>query len=171
MRPGCWGSAVIYRVGSDECGRCSYLKTCAVAVRASESVVKDTILKMDTLFSTSTFPAVERWFAARWKEPVVDNSAHDRIKHTMEAWRRAGLNVFHLKEKSNPVKNGSHLYHSLFQFMLDEGPFKPRDLVEHLRETHHMQSKAQVERIVKNACDALVSLGVLKKDGRSILCL
>ena len=125
---------------------------------------------MDALFSLQSAPQVAKWFSGR----LIRNTAQERSSKLktdfLDKLSADGVNVYHLRHGTNPVEDTGTLLHDLFAFLLEVGPFKPRDAVEHLRPLHASESKASIERLVKQVTEALVHAGVLKKE-KHVLCL
>lgn len=87
----------------------------------------------------------------------------------LEGWSARGVNVYHLKHRTNPLEPGPML-HSVFASMIANDAFKPRDIVEDIRGSNPKIDRAKLTALVKNTCDALLLAGILKKE-KGVLCL
>jgi hypothetical protein len=169
--PGCYGSAVMYRLTASECVACEFASSCADVVREIEPEALQFASRLGNLLGSSRTLEIAKWWNGRWKVPKTAQRASDRSADTLKRWADLGLNAHLLRHKINPLKSSQdQVLYEAFKFMLTERAFKPRDVVEHLRDSIPEKSKASLTRDVKNTCDALLSLGVIKKEGH-VLCL
>lgn len=124
---------------------------------------------LDTRFQSERTGPVAAWIKSKMTA-AAPKRVNPRPAATLEGWKRAGVNVYHLKHARNPMAPGSML-HAIFASILKAGPFKTRDIVEEIRAAHPKTTKAAMTALVKNTCDALLLAGILKKENRGVLCL
>lgn len=170
LRPGCFGSALIYRAGAEECVRCAHGPECAQTVAQRIPSVTQTLLRLDTKFKMDRARPTARWMKAKMREQVRQTAKADaHAQAILDGLSAAGVNVYHLRHKTNPMQSGSPL-HLIFEAMLRYSTFKPRDLFEAIIEQNPRLKRGQLQGLIKNTCNALLLAGVLKKE-RGVLCL
>lgn len=168
LHQGCFGSALFFDVNSPECQVCRELSDCGQASLAKKPVVLAMVASLDTVFSSEKLADAKKWFARSHIQNHAKQRSESKYRAVLDGFKANDINVYHLKHGTNPVEKESVL-RDIFGFMLESGPFKQADVVEHLRGSHD-ESKASLTRQVKEVCEALLLASVLKKE-KNILCL
>jgi hypothetical protein len=155
------------RIGSPECVACPFQVACAAHVRTIEKDALHYASRLGNLLRVSRTVEIAKWFNGRWKTDNTAQRASESAQRTLEQWTARGLNPQLLRHKLNPLKRAQDpTLFEAFKFMIEVGPFKPRDVVEHLRDILPDQSKLSFSREVKSTCEALLHANILKKEGR-----
>lgn len=171
ITPGCFGSAIQYRLTAPECVGCALERMCASTVSERQGRVLTTVAKLDKVFDQNRLGSVSRWFAGRWKRDEVSDRKRSASVATLDRLKTDDVNVYELRHRMNPAPKNS-LLHGLFEGVITLRAFTRRDLFEDIleREQHNL-TKAEAKRQVDILCDALIEAGVLKTENRGILCL
>ena len=98
--------------------------------------------------------------------PKTSGKVCSAFLERLERWKTDQVNVQHLRFGTNPGNDTDPTQKIVFQAILEAKIFKPRDIVEFVRDKDNSHSKSSVTKLVRETCDALVSLDILKKDGR-----
>lgn len=168
---GCFGSAVLLRPAAAECSACPRKVECVEAVRASQSEALETVDRLGKLLGSSRTDEIARWWTERWTPNKRVQRSQERTSEIIQFWSSQGINPQLLRHRLNPVqREGKSMASVIFQFMIDARAFKPRDIVEHIRDSHPQLSKASVERGVKRTIEALLELQIIRKEGH-VYCL
>ena len=172
LTPGCYGSAVMYRAGSPECDGCPLAESCLERVRETEKQALNWVMRLDDLFKTELTADVAKWFRNRSKVQTVTTRSDEHAKRALERWKSDNVNAFEVQHGYNPANaERDPMLYAAFDFVIKEGPFKPRDLSEHLRDTAQGMSKRALASYVTEFCDALAHLNIIKREARGVLCL
>lgn len=171
LAPGCFGSAVMLRPDAPECVACIHGSTCSATVKRTQRDALVTVDRLSKLLDCARTDEVARWWSGRWNTDKRAQRSQERVSSVLEKWTSDGLNPQLLRHRINPVKKDEDaVAYDAFDFMIEARAFKPRDVVEHLRDNHPELSKALLEKRVKQTCEALLSIQVLHKEGH-VLCL
>ncbi len=161
----------MFRLHSPECAACVHGSDCSDAVRAIQPEAMEVVIGLANLLGSSRTVETAKWWKGLWTSNKRAQRSQERVSSVLERWNASGVNPYLLKHRLNPIQNDDDsISQDMFKFMIDERAFKPRDVVEHLRDSYPQASKASLEKHVKQACEALLSIQVLKKEGH-VFCL
>lgn len=167
--PGCYGSAIFYRIDAPECTACPVYASCKPLVRARFNPVQSLVTRLDQIFLSESAQDVEKWFADRMHQKVQSKRSSASADGLVTDWKAQGLNVHHMTHGRNPSSAPGTILFDTFAFIIETKVFKPADVVEHLRLTCSVP-KSKLLPVIKTVCEALLSTGVLKKE-KHVLCL
>jgi hypothetical protein len=162
LRPPCYGSPVYWKATSEECKGCDVRDACAEAVKAATEGVKARIAKLDKQFRTDTLASIAKRFQASWREDKSHKRTSD-VSRQLQSWSDRSIVLTALKGGENPSCDPETLEHAVFACILDLRSFKISDVIYELRSMRIGRDRAQNE--TKIICEALVSVGVLRKEG------
>jgi hypothetical protein len=172
MAPACYGSAVLFHASAQECVACPLLRSCARVVKRREVYALDYVARLDKRFKTDKRATVDKWFLSRWKIGAnKEMTQQENAKRQLAELNNAGINIYMLKSKVNPAQGSGDCLEAAFAFMLKERVFKPRDIVEYIRDTDPSMSKSALSSVINQLCQTLLMEGVVKKEAKGVLCL
>lgn len=140
---------------------------------ATQGETLSMIARLDQAFGTEKHGSVSAWWKDRLKTDDRSKRSTARARTLLETWSASGVNVYLLQNRENPVpaQASDKLLREAFAFVLDAGPFKPRDMIEHLRDTCPEVTKVRCTSFAKEVCTALETASILKKEKQGVLCL
>lgn len=160
---------MFYRIDAAECTACPVYASCKPAVRERFKSVLSLVTRLDQIFRSESAQDVKKWFGARMVLKVTRKRSSASADALVTDWKAQGLNVFHMSHGRNPSDQPGTILFDVFAFMIEAKAFKPADVVEHLCLTCS-KPKSKLLPAVKTICEALLSVGVLKKE-KHVLCL
>lgn len=161
----------MFRPDAPECKGCTWATECAQSVRDTHDDALRIVDRLGNLLGSSRTDEIVRWWCERWTPNKRAQQSQERAYETIKFWDDQGINPQLLRHRLNPVqREGKSMASEIFKFMIDARAFKPRDIVEHMRDNYPQLSKASVERSVKRTLEALLVLQIIRKEGH-VYCL